>query len=187
MSSVEENVEQYYKNKLDNLGIRHYSKTEKINKSIDDALKNADSKSGNKGNNYPDIKLLLEDKHRRNIPVMIEAKGSKGKLEKLTKDGHIELISNGKNPYSAVMNYAVNGALHYGLAILDEGTYKEVIIIGINGSDLIDDKVSGIEIKAYYVSEKNNRIPKEIKRFDLVQITDTNIDGFYALLDSLKA
>lgn len=186
MSSVEENVEQYYKNKLDNLGIRHYSKTEKINKSIDDALKNADSKSGNKGNNYPDIKLLLEDKHRRNIPVMIEAKGSKGKLEKLTKDGHIELISNGKNPYSAVMNYAVNGALHYGLAILDEGTYKEVIIIGINGSDLIDDKVSGIEIKAYYVSEKNNRIPKEIKRFDLVQITDTNIDGFYALLDSLN-
>ena len=187
MASIEEKVEEYYKTELDKLCIRHYSKTEKINNSIDDALKNADSKSGNKGNNYPDIRLLLENKHSRYIPVMMEAKGSKGRLEKLTKDGHIELVSNGKNPYSAVMNYAVNGALHYGLAILDEGTYKEVIIIGINGSELSEDgNVSDAEIKAYYVSEKNNRIPKEIKDFELVQLADTNIDDFFALLDTLN-
>jgi len=187
MASVEEKVEEYYKSELDNIGVRHYSKTEKINNSIDNALKNADSKSGNKGNNYPDIRLLLENKHSRYIPVMMEAKGSKGKLEKLTKDGNIELISNGKNPYSAVMNYAVNGALHYGLAILDEGTYKEVIIIGINGSELNEDgNVSDSEIKAYYVSEKNNRIPKEIKNFELIQLADTNIDDFFALLDTLN-
>ena len=91
MPSIEEKVEEYYKSKMDTLGIRHYAKTEMINKSIDDALKNANSKSGNKGNNYPDIRCLLENKHRRNIPVMIEAKGSKGKLEKLTKDNAIEL------------------------------------------------------------------------------------------------
>lgn len=187
MASIEEKVEEYYKTLLDNLGIRHYAKTELINKSIDDALKNADSKSGNKGNNYPDIRLLLENKHRRNIPVMIEAKGVKGKLEKLTKDNNIELISSGKNAYSAVMNYAVNGALHYGLAILDEGTYKEVIIIGINGSELNEDgNVLDAEIKAYYVSEKNSRIPKEIKNFDLVQLKEANIDNFFTLLDTLN-
>lgn len=187
MASIEEKVEEYYKIKMDNYGIRHYAKTETINKSIDDALKNANSKSGNKGNNYPDVRCLLENKHRRNIPVMIEVKGSKGKLEKLTKDNSIELESNGKNKYSAVMNYAVNGALHYGLAILDEGTYKEVIIIGVNGSELDENgNVLDAEIKAYYVSEKNNRIPKEIKNFELIQLADTNIDDFFALLDTLN-
>ena len=187
MASIEEKVEEYYKIELDNLGIRHYGKTEKINKSIDDALKNADSKSGNKGNNYPDIRLFLENRTRRNLPVMIEAKGSKGKLEKLTKDGDIELVSGGKNPQSAVMNFAVNGALHYGLAILDEGTYKEVLIIGINGSELDEDGVvTNAEIKAYYVSEKNNRVPKVIAGFELVQLSDANIDAFYALLDTLN-
>lgn len=187
MASIEEKVEEYYKTELDSLGIRRYVKTEKINDSIDNALKNANSKSGNNGNNYPDIRLLLENKYRRNIPVMMEAKGSKGKLEKLTKNGDIELVSEGKNPYSAVINYAVNGALHYGNAILDEGAYKEVIIIGINGSELDDEgNLTDAEIKAYYVSKKNKGIPKEIKNFNLVQMTDKNIDDFYALLDTLN-
>ena len=34
MASVEEKVEEYYKTELDNLCIRHYAKTEMINKSI---------------------------------------------------------------------------------------------------------------------------------------------------------
>ena len=78
MASIEEKVEEFYKRELDRLKIRHYGKTEKINDSIEDALKNADSKSGNGGNNYPDIKILLQNKTRRDIPVMVEAKGSKG-------------------------------------------------------------------------------------------------------------
>lgn len=202
MASIEEKVEEYYKTKLDNLGVRHYTKTEKINSSIDDALKKAESKSGNQGNNYPDIRLLLENRHRRNIPVMIEAKGAKGKLEKLTKDGNIELVTKwssdskpearnkhkaGDPKYTTIEDYAVNGALHYGLAILNEGTYKEVIIIGVNGFKIDEGgKVLDPEIKAYYVSEKNNRIPKEIKDFDLVQVKNTNIDNLFAQLDALN-
>ena len=187
MASVEEKVEEFYKAKLDSLKIRHYGKSEQVNRSIDDALKNADSKSGNSGKNYPDIKILLQNKTRRDIPVMVEAKGSKGKLEKLTKTGEIELVSNGKNPYSAVMNYAVNGALHYGNAILAEGTYKEVIIIGINGSTVGDDGiVSDPELKAYYVSNKNSGIPKEIKDFDFIQMAESNVDELYALLNTLN-
>lgn len=46
MSSVEEKVEEYYKTKLDNLGVRHFAKTEEINPSITAALKKAKSKTG---------------------------------------------------------------------------------------------------------------------------------------------
>ena len=158
--SIEEKVEEHFKAELDRLHIRHYGKTEEINPVITRALKNADSKSGGSGNNYPDIQLLLQSTTRRDIPVMIEAKGSKGKLEKLLSDGSIELKSSGKNPNRAVQQYAVNGALHYGLALLDEGTYSEVIIVGVNGTEI--DKASGNvkdpELKAYYVAKKNSRI-----------------------------
>lgn len=184
--SIEEKVEEYFKTLLDDLEIRHFGKTEEINSSITKALKEADSKSGGSGVNYPDIQLLLQNKTRRDIPVMIEAKGSKNKLEKLTPEGSIELVSAGKNPTRAVQQYAVNGALHYGLAILDEGTYDEVIIIGINGTSLERGNLKDPEIKAYYVSKKNDRIPKELVGFDFVQMKQSNIDAFFAELDKLS-
>ena len=39
MASIEEKVEEQYKSLLDDLKIRHYGKTEKINQAISDALK----------------------------------------------------------------------------------------------------------------------------------------------------
>lgn len=185
MASAEEKVEEFYKAQLDELNIRHYGKTEEINSSITKALKEADSKSGGSGNNYPDIQLLLQNSTRRDIPVMIEAKGTKNKLEKLSKDGDIELISKGKNTHSVVQQYAVNGALHYGLAILDEGTYSEVIVIGINGWELKDGWVSNPELKAYYISKKNGKVPKEIPDFDFSQMKSENIDSLYNMIDRL--
>lgn len=184
--SIEEKVEEYYKALLDSFGIRHFGKTEEINSSLTKALKEADSKSGGSGVNFPDIQLLLQNKTRRDIPVMIEAKGLKGKLEKLTPSGDIELISGGKNTNSAVQQYAVNGALHYGLAVLDEGTYSEVIIVGINGTTLENGCVKDPEAKAYYVSKKNDRIPKELIGFDFVQMKQSNIDAFFTELDKLS-
>ena len=184
--SIEEKVEEYYKALLDSLEIRHFGKTEEINSSLTKALKEADSKSGGSGVNFPDIQLLLQNKTRRDIPVMIEAKGLKGKLEKLTPSGDIELISGGKNPNSAVQQYAVNGALHYGLAVLDEGTYSEVIIVGINGTTLENGCVKDPEAKAYYVSKKNDKVPKELIGFDFVQMKQSNIDAFFSELDKLS-
>ena len=186
MASIEEKVEEHFKKVLDDFHIRHYGKTETINSSITKALKEADSKSGGSGNNFPDIQLLLQDKTRRDVPVMIEAKGTKGKLEKLTSDGSVELNSNGKNPNRAVQQFAVNGALHYGQAILDEGTYSEVVIVGINGTTMVDGKVSDPEIKAYYVAKKNDNVPKELEGFDFVQMKESNIDSFYMELDKLS-
>lgn len=180
MASIEEKVEEHYKAILDTLNIRHFGKTEGINDSITKALREFNSKSGGSGMNYPDIQLLLQNSTRRDIPVMIEAKGAKNKLEKLTADGDIELTSR------AVQQFAVNGALHYSKAILAEGTYNEVVIVGINGTTLSGGVVSDPEAKAYYVAKKNDEVPKEIRGFDFVQMKLSNLDAFYALLDNLS-
>lgn len=201
--SIEEKVEEYFKSEFDSLGIRHYGKTEEINSEITSALKQADSKSGGRGNNYPDIQLLLEDNHSRRIPVMIEAKGSKNKLEKLDKDGQLVQVTkfsydskpNAKNPhkkgdpnYSAITTYATNGALHYGKAVLDYSDYDEVIIMGINGTTLDKDgTVTDAEQKAYYLSKANNGVPKHIEELDqsLILLKQDNIEKLYSVLDNL--
>ena len=207
MRSIEEKVEEHYKKVIDSLGIRHYGKTETVNIAIENALKNADSKSGGTGNNYPDIQLMLENSTARRIPVMIEAKGAKNKLEKLDKNNHIIGVTyydaDGKlgkdgNPshlkgepnFYAVQQYAVNGALHYGKAVLDEGTYNEVIIIGVNGTTVDDmGNVPDAECKAYYVSEKNSRVPKLIDKItanDWSLLKTSNIDNLFGILDKLN-
>lgn len=206
MASIEEKVEDHYKNLLDLMGVRHYAKTEKINDSIAAALNNANSKSGNTGKNFPDIQVLLENRHSRRIPVMIEAKGSKNKLEKLDKNGQITGITyyekdkfnkdgqlihaKGDPNHSAVTGYAVNGAVHYGNAILDGGDYDEVIVIGVNGTTLgINGKVMDAECKTYYISIKNSRIPKlipEITASNWVLLSPSNIDALFGILDKLN-
>lgn len=198
--SIEEKVEEIFKKQLDSFNVKHFTKTESINPSIDDALKNSVSKSGGSGNNYPDIKVLIETSSMRRIPVMIEAKGTKGKLIKRTKDGSIELItkwasdskSNTKNPhkagddnYSTIQSFAVNGAIHYANAILDWKGYSEVIAIGVNGY-LKDDGSVETELEAYYVSEKNSRVPKKMGSYaDLSFLKKTNVDTLASELDTL--
>ena len=202
--SIEEKVEEYYKSKFDDLGIRHYGKTESINDSITKALNEAKSKSGGKGPNFPDIQLLLDDGHSRRIPVMIEAKGSKGKLEKLDKYGHIVQVTkfatdskpNARKPhrkgdpnYAAITTYATNGALHYGDAILKYSDYKEVLIIGINGTSLDKDgHVIDAEQKAYYLSAENSFVPKHVKELDqsLVLLKQDNVSKLYSIFDNLS-
>lgn len=207
MSSVEEKVEEHFKGLLKNLNIRYYGKTEELNSSIVKAFKESVSKSGGPGKNYPDIQLILENGNARRIPVMIEAKGSKNKLEKLDKSGQIvgvtKWASDGKigkdgipthlkgdANYSTIQSYAVNGAVHYGEAILNEGTYDEVIVIGINGIALdTNGTVLDAECKAYYISEKNSRVPKLIDRItaaDWSLLASSNADILFEMLDKLN-
>lgn len=207
MPSIEEKIEEYYKYKLDSMNIRHYGKTERINQAIYDALQKADSKSGGNGANYPDIQLLIHNNHQRYIPVMIEAKGLKNKLVKFDKNQEIVGVTyyeqdskpssdgtilhhKGDANYTAVKQYAVNGAVHYGEAILNEGTYKEVIVIGINGTTLDDfGKPSDPECLAYYISEKNRRIPKQIQNItneDWSLLKQDNINKLFKILDDLN-
>jgi type I restriction enzyme M protein len=181
--SIEEQVEEYFKKQLDGYHLRHYGKTEAINDAVAHALKNANSKSGCDGNNYPDIRLLLTNETRRSIPVMIEAKGAKNKLERLDADNQIDM-----SKPSYIQGYAVNGALHYGNAILAEGTYSEVIIVGINGTEI--DPVTGIvkdpELKAYYVAKKNSDMPKHIPDFDFIRCMPSNLDALFDELDTMS-
>lgn len=204
MRSIEEKVEEHYKKILDNYQIRHYGKTEEINPTITKALKDSNSKSGGSGNNFPDIQVLFENKHARRIPIMVEAKGGKGRLEKLTKDGLIEgvtyysndvknkageiLRKAGEANYSSVISFAVNGAVHYANAILDSNGYNEVIAIGLNGTELdIDGSVKDAQCKAYYISTKNNRLPKHIVELDddLSLLKPSNSEKLCDVLDKL--
>lgn len=135
MTSIEEQIEDIAKKQLDDIQIKYFTKTEEINSEIDNALKKSPSKSGGMGNNYPDIKLFLQTKTGRKIPVMIEVKGTKGVLIKQNEDGEIENYKkDGTVNYINIQKYAVNGAIHYAKAILDyTESYSEVIAIGING------------------------------------------------------
>lgn len=198
--SIEEKVEEIFKKQLDDYKIKHYTKTDSINPSIDDALKNSVSKSGGTGNNYPDIRVLLETSQMRRIPVMIEAKGTFGRLVKFAKDGNIELVTKwasdsktgAKNPhkagddnYSSIRDYAVNGAVHYANAVLDGKGYNEAIAIGVNGY-VLSDGTTQVELEAYYVSEKNSRIPKRLGAYEnLAFLKKSNSDKLAEELDKL--
>lgn len=204
--SIEEKVEEFYKKILDDLGITYYGKTQAhlISPSIDDAFKSAPSKSGGTGSNYPDMMLMLNSKKlNRSIPVIIEAKGSKNKLEKIDNDGNIVQIvpydndskKGVKNPHrkgdpnpDAIVNFAVNGAYHYAKIILNDErtTCDEVIFIGINGTGLDkDNKVKNPEQKAYYLSKSNKLQYKHIadldKSWDLLK--ETNLEKLFTILD----
>ena len=108
MPSIEEKVEYLIKQQLDKLKIKHYAKTEIINKGIDEALNKAPSKSGGEGKNLPDIKLFIETKELKQLPVMIEVKGSKGDLAKFTTNGEIDNFTKDKKPnYADIKRYPV--------------------------------------------------------------------------------
>lgn len=183
MASIEEKVEDFYKAELDRLGVKRYSKTEAINPQIKATLENAGSKSGGTGGNFPDIQSLLDDGHSRRIPVMMECKGLKNKLERLNKDGSIV------DDVKAVQGFAVNGALHYGQALLSGvEDMSEVIIIGMNGSQLDrDGSIPDLACKAYYISKKNGNVPKHIPELDddLTLLSPANVARLYGILDAL--
>lgn len=181
--SIEEKVEDWCKKQLDN----YFTKTEKINDEIEIALKSAPSKKGGEGNNFPDIKCFIESQNMRKIPVMIEVKGTKGDFGKFDKDGNIlNIDKNGDPNYTVIAKYAVNGAVHYGNAILTyTESYKEVVAIGINGYE--ENKKLVTEIGVYYISDENLFIPKKVADYsDLSFLKKENIEKFIRQIDELK-
>ena len=162
--SIEEQVEDLAKKQLDDIG--YFTKTESINSEVDTALKSGPSKSGGSGPNFPDIKLLIDMGGLKNIPVMIEVKGTKGKLIKVNKSGDIDNKKKDLTPhFSNIQNFAVNGAVHYAETIMSfSESFKEVIAVGINGYNRKGDGVV-VEYGAYYVSSKNLGIPKKIGEY----------------------
>ena len=201
--SVEEDVEEHYKKQLDECGVKHCAKTDAPNESIRKALDSAPSKRGGQGRNYPDIQCLVELPGRRFLPVMIEAKGARGKLVKTASDGGgVELAEpyekdgpiskktgqpshrKGDLNWAAVTGWAVNGAVWYADAILDGTDYTECLAIGVNGWE--EHGQLQTESSAWYVSAKNNKVPKKLEGVsDLSFLKEKNLPRLAETLDKL--
>ncbi len=182
--SIEEQIEDWGKKQLGET--KYYTKTESINPEIENALKTAPSKTGGTGTNYPDIKLFIETKSLRKIPVMIEVKGAKGCLAKFTTDGEIDNKKKDGTPnYTNINKYALNGAIHYATAIIENSkSYKEVVAIGLNGYDEAGSRI--YEIETYYVSLDNYCIPKRIIAYaDLSFLLKKNQEKFVENIDKI--
>lgn len=189
MFSIEEIIEDNTKEQLKALNIDYYTKTQKINAEIDSALAKYPSKSGGMGKNYPDIKLFLQTNTLRKIPVMIEIKGTKGKLAKLKNDEVENLSDKGKILFKNISEYALNGAVHYANAILDYTySYDEVIALGINGY-YKDETTKDIttEYAFYYLNRKNLSMPKKIGDYkDLSVLSNKHLQEFIQTIDNLN-
>lgn len=159
-SSIEPEVENRANRLLADNGVKCTDKNKSINDDIEKALSKAVSKQGGNGGNKPDIQFLAEVGVKR-IPVMIEAKGTEGKLLKTGDDGTIEQLkekSDGTVSYNTVNGYAVNGAVHYAKAIINyTKTWKDCLAVGINGYD--DSTGRHYEEAIYYVSSENMNAP----------------------------
>jgi len=185
--SVEERVEDCGKAWLNMYKCQYFAKTDSINSEIDTAMRNAPSKSGGGGGNYPDIRLLLTTKTKKSFPIMIEVKGTRGKLVKLNNDGEVDnTTAKGESNYTNINGFAVNGAVHYAKAIIDHtDSYKEVIAVGLNGYE--EAGTLQMELGVYYVSADNFCVPKEIGTYsDLSFLAPKNFENFVKQVEQLK-
>lgn len=160
---------------------------ETLNSEIDTALNEYYSKSGGKGGNRPDAKLLLQDKTTlKQYPILIEYKGYKDKLVKLNKNGQVDNRTNKNEPMLKNINsYAVNGAIHYANALLHYTSYTEIISIGVTGYKDDNDKVV-TEIGVYYVSKNNLGIGQKVDEYtDLSFLKESNFDKFIQKVKNL--
>lgn len=183
--SIEETIEDIAKQQLKDFNVTYYPKTDIINTEIDEALKNAPSKSGGSGNNYPDIKCFVDHKGRK-LPVMIEVKGRKEDLEKLNDLGEVDNYDKNDLPkYKIIAKYAVNGAVHYATAIVNlTDSYKEAIAVGITGWK--DGKDVKTAMRVYYVSDENYNVPKLVDGYeDFSFLTGKELDDFVDKIDAL--
>lgn len=186
--SIEEQIETSIKEELKSFGIHAYAKTEEINPEISLALASAPSKSGGKGNNYPDIKVFLTTSTNRRIPVLIEVKGTNGDLIKPDDFGGVAMNDASGKPLNKYRTkYAVNGAVHYAEAVIKfSHSYEEAIAIGING---YDDNTGHrtIEYGVYYVSKSNLLVPKKIGEYtSLSFLSDSKLDELTERIDNLE-
>lgn len=160
---------------------------ETLNSEIDIALNEYYSKSGGKGGNRPDVKLLLQDKITlKQYPILIEYKGYKDKLVKLNSNGQVDNRTDKNEPLLKNINsYAVNGAVHYANALLHYTNYTDIISIGVTGYK--DDNNNVIpEIGVYYVSKDNLGIGQKVDDYtDLSFLKESNFDEFIQKIKNL--
>lgn len=110
------------------------SENETADASIDASLKTNPSKTNGDGGGRPDYTVML-DNGDKVVPVFVEYKGSKGKLEKLDKQSLVVLRDDlGAFDYKqAIPKFAVNGAAYYAMNVVKDTEYAEAVALGVNG------------------------------------------------------
>lgn len=185
--SIEPNITELANGWLKSYGLEYKLEQETLNHEIDKALKAYESKGGGKGGNRPDTKLLLEDKNSNYIPILIEYKGLKNKLEKLDSDGQVENKTAKNEPnYKNISSFAVNGAVHYANALLHHTGYTDIIAIGMTGYKGTNDKIE-YDIGVYFVSKSNLGVGQKVGEFsDLSFLASENFDAFMEEVKTLE-
>ena len=184
--SIEPNIADLANGWLKSYPVDYKLEQEPLNSEIDNALLDYHSKSGGKGGNRPDAKVILQDKNLDWYPVLIEYKGLQNKLEKLDANGQIE-NRNAKNEpnYTNIKSFAVNGAVHYANALLHHTSYTGIIAIGMTGHK---DEAGKIQytIGVYYVSKSNLGAGQKVAEYsDLSFLAPENFDAFIETVKNL--
>lgn len=186
IKSVEPEIEILGNNWLSSLNIKQYPKQTPFNDSIDLALRNAPSKKGGNGGNFPDNKLFIIDEQLNEWIFMIEYKGYKDSLAYLIDGSITNKDEQGKYNYKVIENYAVNGAVHYASAITNNTEYKHVIAIGMTGFKNSYGELEH-QIGVYYVSAKNlNHAIKIDDYTDFSFLKKENFREFVAKVEQLS-
>lgn len=177
--SVEPNITDLVNSWLKSYNLDYKLEQESLNTEIDLALNDYYSKTGGKGGNRPDAKLLLRSKDGKDYPILIEYKGYKDKLIKLDSEGNIaNKMANGSPDYKIIKSYAVNGAVHYANAILHYTSYTDVIAIGVTGYKDDNGKLV-CSIGVYYVAKSNFGMGQEVAEYvDLSFLKKEYFDTF---------
>jgi len=185
--SIEPNIADLANGWLKSYKLKYQLEQNPLNAEIDKALKDYYSKNGGVGGNYPDAKLLLQDKNLSFFPILIEYKGYKDKLEKLDSNGQVENRTAKNEPHLKNINsFAVNGAVHYANAILHHTSYTDIIAIGMTGYKDSSEKIQ-YEIGVYYVSKSNFGVGQKVGEFsDFSFLAPKNFDAFIEKVKTLS-
>lgn len=187
VQSVEPNIADLANGWLKSYNLPYKLEQESLNSEIDKALDDYHSKSGGKGGNRPDAKLLLQDAQLNYFPILIEYKGYKNKLVKLNSDDQVDNLTAKNEPnFKNIKDYAVNGAIHYANAVLHHTSYTDIIAIGVTG---YKDSSGNLQhdIGVYFVSKDNLGAGQKIGSYsDFSFLSDEHFDGFIEKVKSLS-
>ena len=185
--SIEPNIADLANGWLSSYKLPYKLEQETLNTEIDKALKDYESKSGGKGGNRPDAKILLQNKNSDFFPILIEYKGYKNKLEKLDNDGQVDNKTAKSEPnFKNIKDFAVNGAVHYSNALLHHTSYTDIIAIGMTGYKDEAGKIQ-YEIGVYFVSKSNLGIGQKVGEYsDFSFLAPKNFDSFIEKVKTLE-
>ena len=184
VQSVEPNIADLVNGWLKSYKVDYKLEQESLNTEIDQALNDYFSKSGGKGGNRPDAKLLLLANDGKYYPILIEYKGYKDKLIKLDAEGNVANRTAKNQPdFAAINSYAVNGAVHYANAVLHYTSYTDVIAIGVTGYKETSGKLNHL-IGVYYVSKNNFGVGQKVDEY--TDLSFFKKEHFSAFIEKVK-